>query len=38
MLTLDQTWITQGLVAAPWVRFGAGSDELPQKKSEREKE
>ena len=25
MLTLDQTWIRQGLVAVPWVCFGQGS-------------
>ena len=32
MLTLDRTWIRQGLVAVPWVRFGGGSGDLPQKK------
>ena len=35
-LTLDQTWMRQGLVAVPWVRFGGGSDDLPQKKGAQE--
>ena len=38
MLTLDWTWIRQGLVAVPWVRFGGGSDDFPQKKSKRVRE
>ena len=28
MVTLDQTWIRQGLVAVPWVRFGGGPDDF----------
>ena len=31
-LALDQTWIRRVLVTVPWVRFGGGSDDLPQKK------
>ena len=29
-LALDQTLIRRELVAVPWVRFGGGSDDLPQ--------
>ena len=32
MLTLDQTWIRQGLVAVPWVRFSGGSTKIKRKK------
>ena len=31
-LALDQNLIRRELVAVPWVRFGGGSDDLPQKK------
>ena len=31
-LALDQTLIRRELVAVPWVHFGGGSDDLPQKK------
>ena len=38
MLTLDQTWIRQGLVAVPWVCFGGGVRLLTAKKCERVRE
>ena len=32
MLTLEQTWIRQGLVAVPWVCFGGGGQTTYRKK------